>query len=111
MTRKYFLRALLANGELDKESFLLYCSYTQSTLISVSCGQSVEAQDPKSSLQCTRLLLQAGADPTSSYWHSELDARTGKHIELCPFPPLLYCLKVDTLVGQVFTTSVIADTS
>jgi hypothetical protein len=65
----------------------------------------------KSSLQCTRLLLQAGADPTSSVWVPAIDAETGEDIDVRKFPPLMTCLEHDTLVSRSFAKSVIADTS
>jgi hypothetical protein len=103
MFRKCFLSALFANREQDKKSFLLYCSSERSSLIGVSCafGQSAAAGDLESSLQCTRLLLQAGADPTSSVWIPGIDAATGDDIDILPFPPLVSCLRHNMLVSQV----------
>jgi hypothetical protein len=94
-------------------SFLSDSRYEQSSLIGVSCdfGQSAAAKEFETSLQCTRLLLQAEADPTSSFWFSEIDARTGDDVDIRPFPPLVFCLRHDTLVGQFSAKSVIADTS
>jgi hypothetical protein len=94
MFRKYFPAALLANGEQNKKSFLPYCSSEQSSLIGVSCkfGGTAVAEEFELSLQCTRLLLHAGADPTSSVWIPGIDAGREDDIEIRPFPPLVYCL-------------------
>jgi hypothetical protein len=90
---------LFADDELGP--FLLDCRGNITSLIGVSCdfSNTAAAEEFELSLQCTKLLLQAGADPTSSFWMHELDMDTGEELDIRPFPAVIYCLEYDTLVS------------
>jgi hypothetical protein len=66
--------------------------------ISLHRYKATEAKDP--SLRCATLLLQTGADPTTSMWRPKIDDRTGEELQIWPLPPVLSSMDCESVVGR-----------
>jgi hypothetical protein len=85
----------------QKMNLLLNCSWIASNPLGTSCdsGGVAMTTDSEPFLDCTKLLLRAGADPTASFWSHGIDAMTGDEIEIRTFTPLTNCINHRTLVS------------
>jgi hypothetical protein len=84
----------------QKMNLLLNCSCIASNPLGISCdsGGVAMTTDSELFLDCTKLLLRAGADPTASFWSHCIDAM-GDEIEIRTFTPLTNCINHETLVS------------